>query len=71
MTSTHPLRAPDYEPLPPGPVEFELRLIRRVLAETAPLNIHSHNDMLQAAVLLDCRARALVAALDAEQGERR
>ncbi|MET8693611.1 hypothetical protein ABZV65_13830 [Streptomyces bauhiniae] len=65
------LREPGYTPEVILPVDSELAITRRVLEETAPLNIHSRDDMLQAAVALDCRVRALVAALDAERGERR
>ncbi|MEU1141832.1 hypothetical protein ABZ392_33990 [Streptomyces sp. NPDC005885] len=70
MTETYePLREPDYTPSGLNSVEVELAVTRRILDETAPLNIHRHMDMLRAAVSLDCRLRALVAALDAERGE--
>ncbi|MGW5335370.1 hypothetical protein [Streptomyces bauhiniae] len=66
-----PLREPDFTPPAVLSVDAELAITRQILEETAPLNIHSHIDMVKAAVALDCRARALVAALDAERGERR
>lgn len=70
MTEIHePLREPGYTPLEVGSVAVELAVTRQILDETAPLNIHSHTDMLRAAVALDCRVRAMVAALEAERGE--
>lgn len=66
-----PLREPGYTPEVILSVDDELAITRKVLEETAPLNIHSDTNMLRAAVALDCRVRALVAALDAERGERR
>lgn len=70
MTISEPLREPGYTPPAPASLAMELEITRQVLAETAALNIHSHGDMVSAAVALDCRLRALVAALDAERGER-
>lgn len=71
MTKIHePLRGPDHTLPPAHSLDVELAVARRILTETAPLNIHDHSDMLKAAVALDCRVRALVAALDAERGER-
>ncbi|MFD6025681.1 hypothetical protein [Streptomyces griseoluteus] len=67
--SYQPLREPGYTPEVVLSVDSELAITRQVLQETAPLNIHSHDYMIQAAVALDCRVRALVAALDAERGE--
>ncbi|MFF3911562.1 hypothetical protein ACFYZJ_37800 [Streptomyces sp. NPDC001848] len=61
-----PLFGPEETTPEPASLEGELRLMRKVLAETASLNIHSHNDMLQAAVALDRRVRGLLAALGAE-----
>ncbi|MGV9337869.1 hypothetical protein [Streptomyces sp. NPDC003688] len=69
--SYSPLRKAEYGPSFPGSVDRELAATRRILDETASLNIHSHDEMLRAAVALDCRVRGLVAALDAERGERR
>ena len=68
LSAVEPLREPGYTPPPPASLAVELAATSRVLAETAPRNIHSHGDMLSAAVALDCRLRALVAALDAERG---
>ncbi|MFJ8109965.1 hypothetical protein [Streptomyces sp. NPDC096132] len=79
MTSYDPLHGPEKTTPLHGPekttplvasLEVELSVTRRILDETAPLNIHSHDDMLKAAVALDCRVRALVAALEAAGGER-
>lgn len=70
MNATYePMREPDYTTPPVNSLDVELAVTRRILDETAPLNIHSHMDMLKAAIALDCRVRALVAALDAERGE--
>jgi hypothetical protein len=71
MSTYEPLRETGYAPPETGPLDVEIAATRRILDETAPLNIHSHTDMLKAAVALDCRVRGLLAALDAERGERR
>lgn len=68
-TAYEPLREPGYTPPAPGSLDLEIAVTRDILAETAPLNIHDHMGMLKAAVALDCRVRALVAAFDAERGE--
>jgi len=68
-TTYEPLREPGYTPPDPGSLAAEIAHTREVIAETAALNIHDHMAMLQAAVALDCRVRALVAAFDAERGE--
>lgn len=70
-TAYEPLREPDYTPPAPCSLDVEIAATRRILDETAPLNIHDHMGMLKAAIALDCRARALLAALDAERGEGR
>lgn len=65
-----PLFDPDTETaLPPLPVDRELKIARELLAEVAGRNIHSKDDMIVAATLLEGRMRALVAALTAERGE--
>ncbi|MGW2232523.1 hypothetical protein [Streptomyces sp. NPDC001759] len=64
-----PLRDPDYVDSYVYPLDMEIGITRHVLAEVAALNIHSHDDMLKAAVTLDCRVRALLASLDAEQAK--
>jgi hypothetical protein len=63
-----PLHEPSSTFLPPASLAVEIAVTRRILDETAPLNIHDHGDMLKAAVSLDCRVRALLALLDAEGG---
>ncbi|MET8409681.1 hypothetical protein ABZV34_16565 [Streptomyces sp. NPDC005195] len=64
------LREPNYVTPDAFPLDLEIGITRHVLEEIAACNIHSHDDMLHAAVTLDCRVRALLAALDAERGER-
>lgn len=68
-TSYTPLHGPDEEPPFPGPVESELKLAQKRLAEVAAANIHDHTEMVKAAAGLDYRLRALVAAVTAERGE--
>ncbi|WP_327430919.1 hypothetical protein [Streptomyces sp. NBC_01236] len=70
MSAYDPLHGDTDATPEPLTLDVELSATRRILAETAPLNIHSHDDMLQAAVALNCRVRALVAVLDAERGDR-
>ncbi|MEU1497012.1 hypothetical protein [Streptomyces sp. NPDC005732] len=65
------LREPGYVTADVYPLDSEIGITRHVLEEVAALNIHSHDDMLKAAVTLDCRVRALLASLDAERGDRR
>ncbi|WHM30247.1 hypothetical protein OH540_09450 [Streptomyces sp. BPPL-273] len=50
-------------------LDVEIAVTRQILTETAQLNIHSDHDMRSAAFALNCRVRALLAALDAERGE--
>ena len=52
-------------------VDVEIAVTRRFLDETAALNIHSDDDMRSAAFILNTRLRALLAAIEAERGERR
>ncbi|MGW3846868.1 hypothetical protein [Streptomyces fagopyri] len=63
-----PLREPGYVTPDVFPLDLEIGVTRRVLEEIAACNIHSHDEMLHAAVTLDCRVRALLASLDAERG---
>ncbi|MFE6126779.1 hypothetical protein ACFQ6Q_00680 [Streptomyces sp. NPDC056437] len=62
------LHGPDDTTPKPASLDVEIATTRRILDETAPLNIHSFNDMLKAAVALNCRVRALLAVLDNEAG---
>ncbi|GKQ38900.1 hypothetical protein [Streptomyces sp. A012304] len=70
-TSYDPLREPDAEPQFPASLDGELRLAREYLSQVAGTNIHDHTAMVKAAVGLDHRLRALIAALDAKRGEHR
>ena len=70
MTSYTPLHGPDEKPPFPASLEGELRLTREYLDKVATANIHDHTAMLRAATGLDHRIRSLLAALDAERGER-
>ncbi|MFJ4617402.1 hypothetical protein [Streptomyces sp. NPDC088812] len=68
MTAYHPLLS-DYEPVI-LPVDSVHTVARNLLAEYAATNIHDHNATVQAATALGTILRSLVAALDAERGER-
>lgn len=68
-TAYDPLHGPDDTTPEPASLGIEIAVTRRILAETAALNIHDRRDLLKAAVALDCRVRGLLAALDAERGE--
>ena len=68
-TAAERLREPGYVDPHVFPLDMEIGITRHVLEEVAAMNIHSHTDMLKAAVTLDCRVRALLASLDAERGE--
>ncbi|MFJ6438162.1 hypothetical protein [Streptomyces sp. NPDC091416] len=62
---------PLYDPAVDGdsyvpPLDAALRLARNALDDKATANIHDHTEMLRAAVTLEMRLRALVAALDEE-----
>ncbi|MYS34908.1 hypothetical protein K388_01906 [Streptomyces sp. KhCrAH-43] len=70
---TSALGTPLYDPEKDGdayvpPLDAALRLARKALADKATANIHDHTEMLKAAVTLELRLRALVAALDKEAG---
>ncbi|MET9516407.1 hypothetical protein [Streptomyces sp. NPDC002994] len=64
MSAYDPLHGPDDETPEPATLDIELAVTRQVLDETAALNIHSTDAMLQAAVALNIRVRRLLAALD-------
>ncbi|WP_327268790.1 hypothetical protein OG233_14030 [Streptomyces sp. NBC_01218] len=64
-----PLFDPETDTAPVvGPVDLALNLARNTLAALAPTNIHNESAVLQAAVRLEIRLRALVAALDQQAG---
>ena len=69
MTAYEPL----HDPGCPAPtlysLDVEIAVTRRVLDETASLNIHSDDDMRQAAFALNARLRALHTVIEAERGE--
>ncbi|MDX3571947.1 hypothetical protein [Streptomyces sp. ID05-47C] len=66
-----PLHDPDgVDPLPAS-LAIELRLARECAERVAAADIHDHTEMVKAAAGLDYRLRALIAAVDAERGERR
>ena len=69
MSTTYdPLHGPAETTPEPASLDVEIAVTRRILDETAGLNIHSDSDMLTAAVALNCRVRALLAVLDKEAG---
>ncbi|WP_409469091.1 hypothetical protein [Streptomyces sp. HC307] len=70
MTAYDPLHGPDDVTPEPATLDVEIAVTRRILDETVGLNIHSGRDMLQAAVALNARVRALLAAIEAERGGR-
>ncbi|MFF7973852.1 hypothetical protein [Streptomyces sp. NPDC007905] len=70
MSAYDPLHEPGKEYPAPYSLDIEITATRRILDETAGLNIHSYGDMLHAAVSLNTRVRQLLAAIDAERGER-
>jgi hypothetical protein len=70
MSDHRPLFDPHEPPPRPCSVEGELGLARKALDKYAEANIHDHTAMLGAAAGLDFRLRSLVAAIEAERGER-
>jgi hypothetical protein len=60
------LYGPDDAPVAPADLECELQLAEAFLAETAGANVHSHADLIKAAVGCHCRLAALVAAMRVE-----
>ncbi|KUN34815.1 hypothetical protein AQJ30_27475 [Streptomyces longwoodensis] len=71
MTAYDPLFDPNRAPTTPASLDVELAVTRQILEETAGLNIHDDHDMRSAAFALNCRIRSLMAAIEAERGERR
>jgi hypothetical protein len=71
VTAYDPLHGPDDVTPPPASLDVAIAVTRRILDETAGLNIHSGDDMRKAAFALNARVRALLAAVEAERGERR
>lgn len=71
MTAYDPLHEPGKTPAGPFDLSVEIAATRRVLDETAGLNIHDADHMLQAAFALNARTRALLAAIETDRGERR
>lgn len=66
MDSYTPLHDPekDRDPVVP-PLAQAIARARKTLDEKATANIHDHDEMIRAAVGLEMRLRALLAALDA------
>lgn len=71
MTSYDPLFDPkkDAHPVVPA-LEQAIDRARKVLDEKAPANIHDQDEMIRAAYGLHYVLHDLLAALDAERGER-
>lgn len=67
--SYDPLHDPSKEPARPFGLAVQITVTRRILDETAALNIHDANDMRSAAFALNARIRSLLAAVEAERGE--
>jgi hypothetical protein len=67
--SYDPLHDPSNKPDGPFDLSVEIAVTRRILDETAALNIHDDNDMRSAAFALNARIRGLLAAVEAERGE--
>ncbi|MFI8191396.1 hypothetical protein ACIF8T_21675 [Streptomyces sp. NPDC085946] len=71
MSAYEPLHKPGTVIPELASVDAEITVTDRILDETAGLNIHSDRDMLHAALALNTRLRALLAAVKAERGEQR
>lgn len=69
MGSYDPLHDPGQEAPEHASLDVEIAVTWQILDETAGLNIHSDDDMRSAAFALNCRVRALLAAIEAERGE--
>lgn len=69
-TSYTPLYDPGTNPVFAS-LDVEIAVTRQILDETAGLNIHDRTDMEKAAFSLNVRLRTLLAAIEAEHGERR
>lgn len=68
MTAYDPLHEPGKTPAGPFDLSVEIAVTRRVLDETAGLNIHDDADMHKAAFALNARIRCLLAAIEADRG---
>lgn len=68
MAAFDPLHGPGDGIPQPASLDVEIAATRRILDETADLNIHDSDDMLKAAVALSVRLRVLLAAVEAERG---
>lgn len=71
MTAYDPLHGPDDVTPAPASLDIEVAVTRRILDETAALNIHDAADMCKAAFALNARIRCLLAAIETDRGERR
>ncbi|HEY9408449.1 MAG TPA: hypothetical protein VIP77_02615 [Jiangellaceae bacterium] len=71
MSAFDPLHGEGDTTPKPATLDVEIAVTRRILDETAGLNIHSDDDMRSAAFALNARIRSLLAAIEAERGERR
>ncbi|MFD4259976.1 hypothetical protein ACFWR9_20745 [Streptomyces sp. NPDC058534] len=70
-TAYDPLYDESRAPAGPFDLDVEVAVTRQILDETAGLNIHSDVDMMKAAFSLNARLRCLLAAVEAERGEKR
>ncbi|WP_416983525.1 hypothetical protein [Streptomyces sp. T028] len=70
VTAYDPLHTPNREPSGPFHLDVEIAVTRRILDETAGLNIHDDVDMQKAAFALNARLRCLFATIESERGER-
>ncbi|GGW81109.1 hypothetical protein [Streptomyces griseoloalbus] len=70
MVSYEPLHDPSRDPSGPFHLDVEIAVTRRILDETAGLNIHDSDDMRTAAFSLNARLRTLLVAIQLERGER-
>lgn len=68
VTAYDPLYDPEHDAPAAYSLDVEIATTRRILDETASLNIHSDRDMLHAAVALNTRLRTLLAAIEAVRG---
>jgi hypothetical protein len=66
----NPLHDPETPPSPPCSLDAELQFARQAIDKYAGVNIHDHTAIVKAAAVLDYHLRALVAAVEAERGER-
>jgi hypothetical protein len=71
MAAFDPLHDPGEATPEHASLAVEIAVTRRILNETAALNIHDDNDMRSAAFALNARIRSLLAAVEAERGRAR